>query len=654
MLSYIEASSVQSQVSYSFIIAMVCLRLRQAAVCSALAAPAVFGQGINGTTPTGIHNTTAHLPYRDPSLCIEARVDDLLSRMTIEEKAGQLFHFIIFSGPNGTLAPANPEMNSTDFVVGTQLLSHFNFASQIEDPVEAAEWNNRIQSRALETRLGIPITISTDPRHAFTQDVRTGFSAGGFSQWPETLGLAAIRDAYLVQRFAEIAREEYLAVGIRAALHPQVDLATEPRWPRNRNGFGEDANLTAEMLTAYITGFQGEEFGRTSVSTVTKHFPGAGPAQNGKDAHFAIGQNTTYPTKNLDYHLIPFQAAIKAGARQMMPYYSRPVGLDEYPSVGFSYNKPIVTGLLRETLGFEGVVLTDWGLVTDTTVAGKPWDAKAWGVGQLSEVERVAKILDAGCDQLGGEARPELVVELVKTGVVSEARLDVSVRKLLREKFILGLFDNPFVIPEEAARTVGNSYFRRIGLEAQKHSYTLLKNKDDVLPLRSVPMSTKFYVEGFNATFIEARGYSAVNTPEEADYALLRLNAPIAPSDPIENGTDLQSGSLEYTKEEKERQAKIYSAVATIVDINFNRPAAVPEVAEGAAALFATYGSSTEAFLDVVFGKDGAEPKGQLPFDLPRSDKAVAASLEDQPFDTEDPLFKFGHGLRYQSRCDGK
>ena len=631
---------------------MVLLRLRNAALCSTLVGHVAFGLETNGTAQKIVHNPTAGLPFRDPSICIEARVDDLLSRMTIEEKAGQLFHFIIFSGPNGTLAPESAEMNSTDFVVGTQLLSHFNFASQIEDPAEAAEWMNRIQSRALETRLGIPVTISTDPRHAFTEDVRTGFSAGGFSQWPETVGLAALRDADLVQRFAEIAREEYLAVGIRAALHPQVDLATEPRWPRNRNGFGEDANLTAEMLTAYIKGFQGEEFGRTSVSTVTKHFPGAGPAQNGKDAHYAIGMNTTYPTKNLDYHLLPFKAAIKAGARQMMPYYSRPVGLGQYESIGFSFNKPVVTGLLRETLGFEGVVLTDWGLVTDTTVAGKPWDAKAWGVGQLSEVERVAKILEAGCDQLGGEARPELVVELVETGVLSETRLDVSVRKLLREKFILGLFDNPFVQPEEAARTVGNSYFRRLGLEAQKHSHTLLKNEDDVLPLRNIPLSTKFYVEGFNATFIQDRGYSAVENPEEADYALLRLSAPSAPSDPIEEGTDLESGSLEYTKAEKKRQAKIYGAVASIVDINFNRPAAVPEVAEGAAALFATYGSSTEAFLDVIFGKDGTGPQGKLPFDLPRSDKAVEASLEDQPFDTKDPLFKFGHGLRYQSCCE--
>lgn len=633
---------------------MVFLHLRDAALCSALMRPLVSGLEINGTVKTGLHNGTAHLPFRDPSLCTEARVDDLVNRMTVKEKAGQLFHFIIFSGPNGTLAPESAEMNSTDFVVITQLLSHFNFASQIEDPAEAAEWMNRIQSRALETRLGIPVTISTDPRHAFTEDVRTGFSAGGFSQWPETLGLAALRDADLVQRFAEIAREEYLAVGIRAALHPQVDLATEPRWPRNRNGFGEDANLTAELLTAYIKGFQGEEFGRTSVSTVTKHFPGAGPAQNGKDAHYAIGMNTTYPTKNLDYHLIPFKAAIKAGARQMMPYYSRPVGLGEYESIGFSFNKPIVTGLLRETLGFEGVVLTDWGLVTDTTVAGKPWDAKAWGVEQLSEVERVAKILDANCDQLGGEARPELVVELTETGVLSEERLDMSVRKLLREKFILGLFDDPFVQPEEAAKTVGNSYFRRLGLEAQRHSHTLLKNNEDVLPLRRAPLSTKFYVEGFNATFIKDRGYSVVERPEDADYGLLRLSAPSAPSDPIEEGTDLESGSLEYSKAEKARQAKIFGAVATVVDINFNRPAAVPEVVEGAAALFATYGSSTEAFLDVVFGKDGAGPQGKLPFDLPRSNKAVEESLEDLPFDTKDPLYRFGDGLRYKSCCDSE
>lgn len=467
-----------------------------AAVCSALFGLLVSGASSRSLSKAILHNATAHLPFRDPTLCVEARVDDLLGRMSIEEKADQLFHFIIFSGPNETLAPESRELNSTDFVIGTQFLSHFNLASQIDDPSEAASFTNRTQSRALETRLEIPVTISTHPRHAFTDDVRTGVSAGGFSQWPETLGLAALRDPDLVRHFAEVAGEEYLAVGLRAALHPQVDLATEPRWPRNRNGFGEDAELTAEPLTAYIKGFQGDEFGRTSISTVTKHFPGAGPAEGGKDAHYAIGMNTTYPNKNLEYHLISFKAAIKAGVRQMMPYYSRPVGLDGYESVGFSFNKAIVTGLLRETLGFDGVVLTDWGLVIDTVAAGKPWDAKAWGVEQLSEVERVAKILEAGCDQLGGETRPEIVVELIRSGVVSESRVDQSARKVLREEFLLGLFDNPSVEPKEAAKTVGNSYFRRLGLEAQRHSHTLLKNSNNTLPLVNLSPKTKFYIEG--------------------------------------------------------------------------------------------------------------------------------------------------------------
>ncbi|CZT49546.1 probable Probable beta-glucosidase C [Rhynchosporium secalis] len=570
------------------------------------------------------HNATAGFPFRNASLSLESRVDDLLS--------------------------PTPELNSTEFVVGTQLLTHFNLASAISNVTEAAQFSNRLQERALQTRLGIPITLSTDPRHSFTEDVRTGIAAIGFSQWPETPGLAALRSAELVQKFAEIAREEYLAVGIRAALHPQVDLATEPRWPRNRNGFGEDAYLTAELLSAYIKGFQGETFGRRSVSTVTKHFPGAGPAENGWDAHFEFGMNTTYPTRNLNYHLIPFKAAIEAGARQMMPYYSRPVGL-EYESVGFSFNKPVVTGLLREKLGFDGVVLTDWGLITNTKVAGKPWMAKAWGVQQLSELQRVERIFDAGCDQLGGEARPELVVELVKTGILSESRVDVSVRKLLREEFLLGLFDAPYVDVEEAAKVAGNPYFRNMGLDVQRRAHTLLTNKKATLPLMKVPSSTKFYVEGLDGAFIQNCGYAVVTSPEEADFAILRLKAPVSPSHPEEEGGDVQSGSLEYSVEEKARQAKIYSAVPTIVDINFNRPAAVPEVAEQAAALFATYGSSTEALLDVIFSTDGASPEGKLPFDLPRSDRAVEHSYGDQPFDTENPVFRFGHGLSYGSKC---
>jgi beta-glucosidase-like glycosyl hydrolase len=170
-------------------------------------------------------------------------------------------------------------------------MTHFNLASEVRDVRQTAEWYNLLQREARKTRLGIPITLSTDPRHAFTENLGTGFAANAFSQWPESLGLAALRDPSLVGRFAEIAREEYMAIGIRSALHPQIDLSTEYRWARISNTMGEDANLTSSLVVAYIKGFQGEEFGRHSVTTVTKHFPGGGPMENGEDSHFVYGKN---------------------------------------------------------------------------------------------------------------------------------------------------------------------------------------------------------------------------------------------------------------------------------------------------------------------------------------------------------------------------
>lgn len=586
------------------------------------------------------------LPYRDASLSIDERVDDLLGRMTLEEKAGQMFHRPISPGPDGTLSPATPDSNSTEFWLGTQLLSHFNLQGAVESPRLTAEFANRLQQHVLDTtRLGIPVTLSTDPRHAFTDNVGTGFEAGRFSKWPETLGLAALRDAALVRRFAEIVRAEYRAVGIAAALHPQVDLATEPRWARIKGTFGEDAALTAELLAAYIVGLQGETFGPGSVTTVTKHFPGGGPVEGGEDSHFEYGKNQTYPGRNFDHHLIPFKAAIAVGARQMMPYYSRPIGT-QYEPVAFGFNKGIVTGLLREQLGFEGIVLTDWGLITDGAILGQQMPARAWGVEHLSEVERVALVLEAGCDQFGGEARPELVIQLVHEGVVPEARLDVSVRRLLREKFLLGLFDQPFVDVDAVEAAVGRREWVEEGAAAQRRSYTLLTNHDDVLPLKTPAAGLKFYIEGFNATYLTQRGLSVVTTPAEADYALLRIDAPFEPR-PGGFEALMHAGSLEYSAEERARQAAIYAAVPTIVDMTMDRPAAVPEVAEQAAALLANFGSAPDAFLDLVLGL--AAPEGKLPFDMPRSMKDVEAQKEDVPFDLADPLFKFGHGLRYKT-----
>lgn len=355
---------------------------------------------------------------------------------------------------------------------------------------------------------------------------------------------------------------------------------------------------------------------------------------------FTQGKNATYPGNNQEYHLIPFRAAIKAGTRQMMPYYSRPINTS-WEEVAFAFNKGVITDLLKNELGFDGIVVSDWGVIT----------TRPWGVEDLTEIERARKALEAGIDIFGGETKPELIVELVNSGQVPESRLDYSVRKLLREKFELGLFDNPFVDVAAATRVVGNEYFGRLGNETQRRAFTLLTNPDDFLPLPLSALNASFYIEGIPASALEARSLRVASAPEDADYALLRLPSPFKPTTGVGLAASINNGSIEFNATEKARQADIFAAVPTIVDIKFNRPPAVPEVAEAAAALMGNYGSSHDAFLDIVFGVDGWSPEGKLPFDMPRSMAAADASKEDVPFDTEDPLFRFGHGLTYRDSC---
>ncbi|GME39674.1 Periplasmic beta-glucosidase beta-xylosidase [Neofusicoccum parvum] len=568
--------------------------------------------------------------------------------MTLEEKAGQLFIKQIPMGANGTVdATTFTENYTTSGLIGEKLMTHFNLQSSGKAS-DIAKWHNAIQELALQTRLGIPITVATDPRHAFAETAGSQVGVGSFSQWPETLGFAALRSPELVQQFAEIAREEYTAVGIRNALSPQIDLTTEPRWARSGQTYGEDANLTSSLVVAYLKGFQGETLGHHSVTTVTKHFPGGGPGQNGNDSHFETGKNNIYPGGYFDYHLIPFKAAIAAGARQMMPSYARPIGT-KYEEVAFGFNKGIVTDLLRTELGFDGIVVSDWGLVTNFTARGEQMEAISWGAENLTEVQKVEKILNAGVDQLGGEIRTELVIQLVNDGTIPEERLDTSVRRLLKEKFLLGLFDHPFVDPDSADRVVGNDYFRRIGNETQRRSYTLLKNTDALLPLAASP-ATKFYVDGFDASHLRARNLTVVDSADAADYAFLRLATPYeARGGAFEQ--NYHQGRLDFNATERARHAAVMAAAPTIVDIYLDRPAVIPELADGAAALLGNYGASLDAFLDVVFGVDGWRPEGKLPFDLPRSMDAVEAQLADVPFDTENPVFRYGDGLEYAEKC---
>ncbi len=575
-------------------------------------------------------------PYEDPRLPAEERVEDLLSRLALEEKAGLMFHQVAGIDDHGYYG----DEHTRDFLLG-RLINHFN-VYQLPEPRAAAEWHNNLQRLAEQTRLGIPITISSDPRHAFTANPATSMAAGHFSQWPEPIGLAATRDEALVREFADIARQEYVAVGIRVALHPQADLATEPRWARIHGTFGEDAELASRLVRAYILGFQGETLGPTSVACMTKHFPGGGPQLDGEDPHFSYGREQVYPGGRFDYHLLPFEAALAAGTAQMMPYYGMPVGT-EYEEVGFGFNKGVLEGLLRGRYGFDGVICSDWTLLEDVYLpppADERIEARCWGVEQLGVDERMLRALDAGVDQFGGESCTEVLLELVESGRVPESRLDVSARRILRDKFRLGLFDDPYVDPEAAAELVGNERFRAAGEEAQRRAIVLLANRDGRLPLRDRP---RLYVEGVDRE-VARRHAEVVDSPELADLALLRLRAPYEQRSGFLQGI-FHAGDLDFKGEEKERILDVLRRVPTIVDVFLERPAVIPELAEQSAALLGSFGAGDEAVLDVVFGRFA--PTGRLPFELPSSMDAVRAQLPDVPCDSADPLFPFGFGLGF-------
>jgi beta-glucosidase-like glycosyl hydrolase len=451
--------------------------------------------------------------YRDPTRPLDQRVEDLVSRMTLEEKAGLMFHPPIFMNEDGTLLDG-----TVDRIAGSHL-NHFNiyFAPP---PRQHAEWHNRLQDVARSTRLGIPVTISSDPRHGLAENFAAAWAAAGFSQWPEPIGFGALRDEEAVREFGDIARREYRAVGIHVALHPMADLATEPRWARNMHTFGEDAELAGRLVAAYVRGFQGDELGPASVACMTKHFPGGGPQRDG----------------------------------------------------------------------------------------------------------------EAGCDQLGGEELPDVLVQLVRDGRISESRVDESARRLLRDKFRLGLFDDPYVDPDEAERICGSAEFRAAGERAQRRSAVIVTNRG-VLPLSP---GVRVYADGIVFDGSVAR-------PEDADVAIVRRKAPFEPRTNGMIETFFHAGDLDFKPPELDALLDLARRVPTVLVLHLERPSVIPELVEACDAVVAVFGASDVAVLDILLGRVRAE--GRLPFELPSSMAAVREQLPDVPGDSRDPLFRFGHGL---------
>jgi beta-glucosidase len=601
---------------------------------------------VDGYTFKDLNKNGVLDPYEDWRLPTEDRVADLISQMTLEEKAGMMMHATLSIGDNGEVVEKASVMGpgTTEAIINRNIrhfITRANLAPQV-----MAKWSNDVQAIAEGSRLGIPLNISSDPRHHLKprEEVYTVAVGEHLSRWPEPIGLTATRDFELVKRFGQIAAQEYRAVGIHTALHPQADLATEPRWARINGTFGEDAGLAAEMTKAYVEGFQGKSLSSTSVACITKHWPGGGPQEDGYDPHNAYGKMQVYPGGNFDYHLIPFvQGAFEAGTAGIMPYYGIP---DGYDTVGMGFSKYIINNLLRQKYGYDGVVVTDW-LITSLMV---------WGAEDLSEKERHRLVIEAGCDQFGGNSDPKPVTELVNEGAITEDRLDESMRRLLKNMFLLGLFENPSLDPTASKAIVGCKEFRQAAMLAQHKSIVLLKNENDLLPLSE---NTKIYIPEVTVgetllvdKTVASQYGNIVDDPADADVAIIKVTAPYK-INPEATFFKLHEGTLAYDGADNADQLTVIKDTITamsgkpvIVAMYLDRPAILSEFIDKVDGMLATFGVSDEALFDVIFGK--FNPSGKLPFNLPMDMASVEAQNEDKAHDLMNPLYEFGLGLSYE------
>ena len=576
--------------------------------------------------------------YEDARVSIELRVNDVLSQMTIEEKVGLMFHppFTVNPGIGMRIYEILIRGNQfTESHIIKKNINHFNLYGN-PDPVKLAKRINQLQNYAARSRLGIPLTISSDPIH----EVERGggiasFSVQGFSKWPSQLGLAATRDVELVKKFADIARQEYLAVGIRTALHPMADLATDPRWARNFGTFGSDSKLSTSLTLAYMNGFQGENINSQSVLTMVKHFPGGGPQENGLDAHLMSGENQVYPGKMFDYHLEPFIEAINNNLKVIMPYYG--IAVDQSnENIAIGFNRYLLNDLLREKLNYDGVICSDWGIIT----------GRHWGVTNLTIPERYIKAINAGIDQFGGEMHPEIVVQLVRENKIDESRIDRSARRILKNKFELGLFDDPFVDIESVDKLINTQITQKLALDAQRKSVVMLKNSN-LLPLTE---ETKIYVDGME---FKDSDINKVNTIEEADVILMYLHTVFNGNQ--EPGTDrlfdrflsnlFPNTDLRFNNQVIKRASEYSQVKPLILVVDINRPAILSELNDLSDALIGTFGVNDEVIHEIINGK--TNPSGKLPFELPSSMSEVEEQLEDVPDDTANPLYEYGYGLSF-------
>ena len=599
-------------------------------------------------------------PYEDWRLPPARRAADLLGHMTLEEKAGTLLH----SNAPGIDAAVGHSTRGYDFAALTKLVTERHITSFITrlavSPQVLARENNHVQEIAESSRLGIPVSVSSDPRNHFQSVLGASGESNGFSQWPEVLGMAAIADPSIVRGFGDIARQEYRAVGIHITLSPQADLATEPRWPRLIGTFGEDPKLASTLVNAYIAGFQHGHAGvdHEGVAAVVKHWVGYGAESDaGFDAHNYYGRYVSFSGKHLDEHIEPFKGAFAAHVAGIMPTYAILQGVDlngrPLEPLGAGFNRQLLTDLLRRQFHFDGIVLSDWAITNDCNTAcmtgHPPQQARdigmPWGVENLSMAQRFVKAVDAGVDQFGGTERVEFLIQAARTGEISAARVDASVKRILSLKFALGLFENPYVDPADADRVVGNPEFVRAALEAQRRSLVLLQNEEQLLPLRA---GRAVYLSGIDADAARAQGWQVVDDPQKAAVAVIRLNAPHEDLHPdFFFGSRQHEGNLAFADDNPQYQRfkELSARLPTVAVVFLDRPAILTNIRDIARAVVGEFGTSDSALLDVLSGK--ARPRGRLPLELPSSMAEVEQQKPDVAHDTAHPLYAMGAGLDY-------
>lgn len=656
------------------------------------------------------------LPYEDWRLAPEIRAADLAARLGREEIAGLMLYsshqVVPFAGggPFGDTyggEPFNPDKHDdADLSDGQKRFirqDHIRHVLQmrVKNARVSARWSNNLQKACEEEPWGIPVNISTDPRHGVSDggmEFRT--EGSDVSKWPEGIGLAAAGDPELVRRFAQVAAKEYRALGITTALGPQIDLSTEPRWMRLEDTLGSDPEKVIPMVKAYCDGMQTTEgssdgWGMDSVITMVKHWPGGGTGEGGRDAHYAYGCFAVYPDGQFAQHLRPFTEGAfcldgptkQAGA--VMPYYTVS-WLENHEKVGNSYNQFILKELLRGKYEYDGVVCTDWGITADPDPEIDSFGSRCYGVNGLTEAERHLRIIMNGADQFGGNNRTEPVLEAWKIGeerygaAFMEERMRLSAKRLLTGIFRVGLFENPYLDPDESEQIVGNAEFVKEGLEAQARSAVLLRGgilplKEGIrvfVPKRTIhahknfirmmePEQTVDPLEGFDCT----PWFSRTDSPEEADAAIVFMESPL--SDPYDQADLAEGGNgylpltLQYRSytasdarpvsigggdfredfinrtyrgktnrcrneqdlDNLEETHRRIGGKPVIVCIQMHNPT-VPSEWEGLADGILVYFSCSRAVLmDILFGRRTAG--GRLPYNLPKDMAAVEKHAED-------------------------